>query len=294
MYQRSVHGEGSQDYFIVEADEFNDNFLHLKPDITVVTNIEMDHPEYFKDFEAVKESFKKFLLQAKESVVANLTDPGVAEVIKVAMKEPQSQMSSVRGTNVQYLDYSKNELGVELKIPGEFNKMNAKAAFQVGLILGINPSTIQQSLSGYSGVGRRFEYIGEYKGAKVYSDFGHHPTEIAKTMEAAREKFPKQRILLVYQPHMFSRTKALFPDFVKVFQQIPVDKIIITDIYPSREIDTGTINSKQIAESAGYDTLEYHSVDQLMSEVKKQIQKDDIVFFMGAGDTDKWAKELVK
>lgn len=285
---------GSGKHFVVEADEFNDNFLHLKPDIIVVTNIEMDHPEYFKDFEAVKESFKKFLLQAKSVVVANLTDPGVAEVTKVVMKKPKSQMSSGRGTNVQYLDYSKNELGVDLKIPGEFNKLNATAAMQVGLILGINPQIIQQSLSGYTGVGKRFEYIGEHNGAQVYSDFGHHPTEIKVTAEAVREKFPDNRILLIYQPHMFSRTKALFDDFVKVFQSIPVDKAFIMDIYPSREIDTGLVTSQQLVEAINKDYISYiGATDQALEKLRPEIQKEDIVFFMSAGDTDKLAKELV-
>ncbi|MDD5416022.1 MAG: Mur ligase family protein [Candidatus Daviesbacteria bacterium] len=277
--RQKVH---DREYFIIEADEFNDNFLHLKPDINVVTNIEMDHPEYFKDFEAVKKSFKKFLLQTKTTVVANLTDSGVAEVVKVTMKQ----------SGIQYLDYSKNELGITLKIPGEFNKSNARAAFQVGLLLGIDPRIIQKSLSGYPGVSRRFEYIGEYRGSKVYSDFGHHPTEIAKTMEAARQKFPKERIWLIYEPHMFTRTKALFDDFVKVFRQIPTDKIIITDIYPSREVDEGIVSSKQLAEAVGYDRLVYHSKNEPLSILKSQIQKGDIVFFMGAGNIDKLAKEL--
>ncbi|MCL4366016.1 UDP-N-acetylmuramate--L-alanine ligase [Patescibacteria group bacterium] len=276
---------GKGKYFVVEADEFNDNFLHLKPEITVVTNIEMDHPEYFKDFEAVKASFKKFMLQTKTTVVANLTDLGVAEVVKVAMKE----------SGIQYLDYSKNELGVNLMIPGEFNKLNAKAAMQVGLILGIEPQIIQKSLSSFTGAGRRFEYIGDYKEAKVYSDFGHHPTEIKVTMEAARQKFPTQRILLVYQPHMFSRTKALFEDFVKVFQNIPADKTFILDIYPSREVDTGQITSKQLVEAINKPSISYlGSVAEALEKIKPEIKPGDIILFMSAGDTDKLAKELVK
>lgn len=274
---------GKGKYFIVEADEFNDNFLHLKPDINIVTNIEMDHPEYFKDFEAVKESFKKFLIQTGNTVVANLANPGVAEVVKIAMKE----------SGIQYLDYSKNELGVELKIPGEFNKLNAKAAMQVGLLLGLNPQAIKQSLGNYEGVGRRFEYIGEYNGAKVYSDFGHHPTEIKVTMEAAREKFPNQRILLIYQPHMFSRTKTLFSDFVRVFQNLPVDKVFIIDIYPSREIDTGLVTSKQLVKTINKPSVSHPGgVIKVLEKIKPEIQPGDIVFFMSAGDTDKLAKKL--
>ncbi|MBI2196764.1 UDP-N-acetylmuramate--L-alanine ligase [Candidatus Daviesbacteria bacterium] len=294
-------------YFVVEADEFNDNFLPTKPDIAVVTNIEMDHPEYFKDLEAVKDSFKKFLIQTKKTVVANLTDPGAAEVVKVVMKEPKSQTSSDRGTNVQYLDYTRNELGMNLQIPGEFNRLNAKAAMQVGLLLGIEPATIKRSLENYTGASKRFEYIGQYKDAQVYSDFGHHPTEIEKTMEAAREKFPDQRILLIYQPHMFSRTKVLFNDFVKVFQKVPVDRTFVMDIYPSREVDTGLITSKQLVEAIQKGVvpkfrnsekmvplvLYIGETKQVLEKLKPEIKPGDIVFFMSAGDTDKLAKELV-
>ncbi len=300
--RQKVH---DREYFVIEADEFNDNFLPTKPDIAVVTNIEMDHPEYFKDFETVKDSFKRFLLQTKQAVVANMTDPGVAEVMKVVMKTPH-QISSGRGIFETYLDYSRNELGINLQVPGEFNRLNAKAAMAVGLLLGIKPDTIKKSLANFTGASRRFEYIGEFNGAKVYSDFGHHPTEIEKTMEAVREKFPKERILLVYQPHMFSRTKALFNDFVKVFQDIAADKqslkfsqrsnfkTFILDIYASREVDTGLVTSKQLVETINKPSVSYlGAVPGSLEKIKPEIKSGDIVFFMSAGDTDKLAKELV-
>lgn len=275
---------GKSKYFVVEADEFNDNFLPTKPDIAVVTNIEMDHPEYFKDLEAVKMSFKKFLLQTKNTIFANLKDPIVAEIIKVVMKE----------SKITCFDYSNNVQRLELKIPGNFNQLNASAAFKAGLMLGIEPQTIIKSLESFTGAGRRFEYIGQYKGAKVYSDFGHHPTEIEKTMEAVREKFPKEKVLLIYQPHMFSRTKVLFADFVRVFRNIPADKTFIMDIYPSREVDTGLTSSKKLVEAIGKPSLLYiGSSSQTLDKIRPEIKKSDIVFFMSAGDTDKLAKELV-
>ncbi|MBI2017842.1 UDP-N-acetylmuramate--L-alanine ligase [Candidatus Daviesbacteria bacterium] len=296
IQRQTTNGRG---YFAIEADEFNDNFLHLKPDITVVTNIEMDHPEYFKDFESYKESFEKFLLQSKQTIVANLSDSNVAEVVKHVMKTPR-QKHSDHDDFVQYLDYSRNELHFPMQIPGEFNKLNAQAAMQVGLLLEIDPQTIRQSLQNYSGVGRRFEYLGDYNNAKVYSDFGHHPTEIKVTMEAARQKFPNNRIILIYEPHMFSRTKALFDDFVKVFKELPVDKIIITDIYPSREVDTGLVNSQQLVESINSEvvpkvrnSVKMVPINQILNEVKAEVKNGDVVFFMGAGDIDKLPRKLV-
>lgn len=244
----------------------------------------MDHPEYFKDLENVKESFKKFLLQTKGTIVANLKDLSVAEVLKVVMKE----------SSVSSIDYTKNELNLNLKIPGHFNQENASAAFSVGLLLKINTQTIRKSLEDYSGVGKRFEYIGEYIGAKVYSDFGHHPTEIKETMKAVREKFPDNRILFIYQPHMFSRTKALFEDFVSVFKNVPTDKTFIMDIYPSREIDTGVVTTQQLVENISKENVKYiGKTSEVLEKLKPEIKDGDIIFFMSAGDTDKLAKELV-
>ncbi|MBI2334701.1 UDP-N-acetylmuramate--L-alanine ligase, partial [Candidatus Daviesbacteria bacterium] len=126
--------------------------------------------------------------------------------------------------------------------------------------------------------------------AKIYSDFGHHPTEIKVTMEAARQKFPNNRIILIYEPHMFTRTKAFFKNFVKVFREIPVDKIIITDIYKSRETDKGLVTSKQLADAAG---KQYIAKNQLNDYLEKELKENDVVFFMGAGDIDKIVKELL-
>ena len=272
---------GKGKYFVVEADEFNDNFLSFKPKICVVTNIEMDHPEYFKDFSAVKQSFKKFLSSTKEVIIANMSDPGVKEVLS---NPPQAET----------LDYSSKVIDFHLQIPGQFNILNASAVYQVGLQLEIPPEVIKKNLMDFTGLSRRFELIGEFNGAKIYSDFGHHPTETKVTLDAARGKFPKSRILAVYQPHMFSRTKALFDDFVKVFKNSPVDKIFVVDIYPSRELDTGVVTSKQLVEATQKDSVVYFGPSSgTLEKIKPEIKTGDIVFFMGAGDTDKIAKELV-
>src|SRR3989344_2491900 len=136
---------GKSKYFVIEADEFNDNFFSIKPDISVVTNIDMDHPEYFKDFDAYKESFKKFILQTKGTVVANLSDGPTAEVMKTVLKSIPEE------DNRHYLDFSKQQFNLSLKIPGQFNIQNATAAFQVGLLLNIDPAVIKQSLENFTG-----------------------------------------------------------------------------------------------------------------------------------------------
>jgi len=285
---------GNGKYFIIEADEAYDNFLNYIPNISVITNIEMDHPEYFKDLNAIMESFEKFLLGTKQTVVANLSDPSVADVIKVVMKTPSRQLLSDRGKNVQYLDYSKSEFNLKLQIPGEFNKLNAKAAFQVGLLLGIDPGVIRKSLSSFTGVSRRFEHLGNYKGREVYSDFGHHPTEVKTTMEAARKKFPNKYIWLIYQPHMFSRTKALFKEFVEVFKNLPVNQALILDIYPSREVNTGLVSSKELVNGIDSTEVDYIAgLEELKDVLNKEVRQGDIIFFMGAGDIDQMARKLL-
>lgn len=283
-YRISQQKSADRQYFVIEADEFNDNFLAYQPNIVVVTNIEMDHPEYFQDFNAYKNSFKKFLGKTKEKIIANLSDRGIKEVLA-----SQGQILEAK-----IINYSK-PIDLVLQIPGEFNILNASAAYQVGIALKIDPEIIKKSLMSFTGAERRFEKIGEFKGATIYSDFAHHPTEIAKTIEAARGKFPKQRILLVYQPHMFSRTKTLFSEFVRVFQDLPADKIFIMDIFPSREIDTGLVTSRQLVDAINKPTISHiGGVISILEKIKPEIQKGDIVFFMGAGDTDKLAKQLVE
>jgi len=278
---------GGSQFFVTEADEFNDNFLSTHPDITVVTTIEMDHPEYFKDFESYKKSYSTFLGQTKKTIVANLSDRGVTDVITL---HTGSHSRCVGIT----IDYSKKVIDFDLKIPGEFNILNASAAYQVGLALGIQPEVIRQSLENFTGINRRFEKIGEAYGAQIYSDFAHHPTEIKVTLKAVREKFSDKKITVVFQPHMFSRTKALFADFVDVLKKSPVNQTYVLDIFPSREVNTGLVNTKQLIEAINQENVKYiASSDELLNLLSKEIKSGDIVIFMGAGETDKIAKELV-
>lgn len=278
---------GKSQYFVTEADEFNDNFLVSHPNITIVTTIEMDHPEYFKDFDAYKASFKKFLSQTKEKIIANISDEGVKEVLSLRGLPLYNKSSPC------VVDYSKELIDFPLQVPGKHNILNASAAYQVGLALEIDPEVIKQSLQNYQGIGRRFELLGEYKRAKVYSDFAHHPTEIKVTLDAAREKFPDKEIIVVFQPHMFSRTYALFDDFVSVLKNSPADKTYILDIFPSREVNTGLVNSKQLVKAIDNDNVLYILAGEILGKIKQEAGDDKILMFIGAGDNHKLAKELL-
>src|SRR5258708_25566319 len=150
----------------------------------------MDHPEYFKSFADYKKSFLKFLYQTKKLIIANLSDPGVQAVMEVFQKD------KTKSNHPEIIDYSKSVINFPLKIMGEYNKQNAEAVLQLVLALNINPEIIQESLQNFPGIGRRMEYLGEYHGAQIYSDFGHHPTEIKVTIKALKEQFPKRKIKL--------------------------------------------------------------------------------------------------
>lgn len=272
---------GKSRYFVTEADEFNNNFMATTADIALVTAVEMDHPEYFKDFESYKESFDRFLAKTRELVIANISDPNVGDVMKYVVKS----------SGIKVVDYSRSDFNLHLKIPGKHNILNAQAVFQLGLFLGIEPSIIRSSLENFSGIGRRLEYLGDVGKNKIYSDFAHHPTEIAVTVKALKDKFPKKSLTVIFQPHMFSRTRALFADFVKVFQNLPAEQVFIEDIYPSREIDTGLVSAKDLVEEVNKPDVKFiTSWQDLLSNIP---QTQGIILFMGAGDIDSKAREWV-
>jgi UDP-N-acetylmuramate--alanine ligase len=194
---------------------------------------------------------------------------------------------------VSSFDFSKHQIDLNLPVPGEHMIQNAKAAFHVGLMLGIAPSVIKQSLESYSGIGRRFEYLGEFRNAKVYSDFAHHPTEVRVNLEAARQKFADKKIILIYQPHMYSRTKALWNDFVTVLRNAPVDEILLLDIYKAREETLPGISSELLAQEINKENISHIEEESLKEYLEQQTDKDTILLFFGAGPIDALARELI-
>ena len=276
---------GKSNYFVIEADEYNNNFMAYSPSLTVVTNIDVDHLEYFKDFAHIQQSFEDFLGKTKDTVVANLQDPYVAEAVKWVMKQ----------SGVTVLDFNKIEANLDLKVPGQFNIANAKAAFQVGLLLEIDPQTIIDSLNNYQGISRRFEKIGTLNGAQFFSDFAHHPREVFVTLEAARQKFPEKKITLIFQPHLYSRTKLLLNDFIDVLQKAPIDRGVIVDIFASRENDPVDINSRMMVDKINMGIIEYQpTVKDGLLQIKSELNENCVVILMGAGDIDLTGRQFLK
>lgn len=275
---------GKTKYAIVEACEYKKDFLHLKPDILVITNLEFEHVDCYKNLSEVQEAFRILAKQVHDTgvVIANTTDPNLAPVLE-----------NLHVPVVNYLDFL--DLDLALKQPGMHNRFNAAAALAVAKQEKINLSEAKKALIEFTGTWRRFEYKGDVNGALVYDDYAHHPTEIKATIAGARELYPDRRLVVVFQPHTFTRTKVLFDGFSKAIGL--ADAAIILPIYAAREKNTSGVSSRELAVKA----LEYitdvqymESQEQVELFLKQTLDKQDILVVMGAGSVSELAKNLTK
>ncbi len=267
---------GSGNIFVIEADEYGDNFLNYPADIAVVTNMEMDHPEYYRDFDHLKASFQKFVLNMKEKSTLFTTD---------SLDLTNHQGETIKITPMKF----------ELQVLGNFNQVNATFAYLVTKYLGVDEDKILETLRNFPGAGRRLELIGQKGSIKVYDDYGHHPTEITTTTQAVREKYPESEIWLIYQPHMYTRTKYLFKDFVNALRNCPVDQVILTEIWQSREKNDYSVTSQQLVDAIAKSSVRKMSkyVD-IAIYMHSRMKADSIALFMGAGDIYLASRELLK
>jgi UDP-N-acetylmuramate--alanine ligase len=274
---------GKSKYFIVEACEYRRDFLSLTPDILVITNIEHEHVDYYKDLRAVQEAFREFALQVREggAVVVNFGGANIAPILE--------------SVTVRVLDYGKFfDPTLKLKVPGLHNALNAAAAKAVADIVGVKPLRSHNILENFQGTWRRFEYKGEYNGAKVYDDYGHHPTEIKATLQGARELYPDKKITLVFQPHTYSRTHELFSDFIATLSL--ADRVLILPIYSAREENESGVTHVQLADGVREKCAHTEALGtfaEVVTELKSTAGGDDLILVMGAGDITQVATQLV-
>ena len=278
---------GSDELFVVEACEHLASFLELHPTHAIITNIEMDHPDFYRDLAHVKETFAKFISQVKEQVFV----------------ERDSVSASVAKQSTDYFSPEEPHLpGLSLKIPGEFNMMNAHAAAAAAKYLGVTDDVIVKTLNAFTGLWRRFEHVAVWKGADIISDYGHHPTAIEATLKGAREFFPNRRIILCYQPHQHARTKELFQDFVPSFDG--ADVLILAEIYAvaGRLEEEGEVSSKDLVSAVkqrdhergiSRDLRYAENLAQAEQQLRDFIQPLDVVLIMGAGDIDEVARKFL-
>ena len=294
---------GRSDFLVVEADEYDRTFHHLHPEIAVVTNMEPDHLEYYGSFEAILEAFRVFVdgIKAGGTVVGCVDEKAVAELLdrvstRRIVRYGLGENAELRAVNLQFTargsTFDVPGLGTfTLFVPGEHNVRNALAAIAVARELGVAPNVIAHGLAKFLGVDRRFQILGQYAGAIIVDDYAHHPTEIRATLDAARRGYPERRIIALFQPHLYSRTRDFADDFAQSL--LVADVALVAPIYAAREEPMPGITAKMIADAAqGIEFLERTNA-QIVEEMRRRLEPNDLFITMGAGDVHQIAEALV-
>jgi len=291
---------GESDYLVYEACEYKDSFLSFSPTVAVALNLELDHTDYFHGVKQMRESYLKSLSRASELAILNFDDENLRAIIPKIKKRVITFGNSV-GCDYRYrivsfkssgfvftLERNKEEIGrFEINIPGVFNVTNAAAAAVTALELGLEPGAIAFALASYRGIPRRLERIGEHLGRQVFYDYAHHPTEIRAGINALKH-LTHEPITVIFKPHTFSRTKALWGDFLLSLSL--ADHVIVTDVYPAREEPIEGISSVRLARELGAKAT--YSPDERVSAFVDTTTEGAIVI-MGAGDLDIVRKSLI-
>ena len=275
---------GKSKYAIVEACEYKRDFLHLKPDVLVITNVEYEHTDYYKDLADVQDAFRTLVHQVNEGgvVVTDTKNPNILPIIK--------------GAPVKVVDYMEVfDIAFSLKQPGMHNRMNAAAAKTVALREKLEGEVVDEALKNFAGTWRRFEFKGEFQGAPVYDDYAHHPTELKATLAGLRELYPDKSIVAISELHTYSRTASLFEDFAKVTAL--ADSFYFLPIYAAREENTTGVSVKELAVKS----LEYNphtsyvpTYEVMIDTLKQTVTDKDVIVFLGAGNITKLATELLE
>ncbi|NLC66976.1 MAG: UDP-N-acetylmuramate--L-alanine ligase [Clostridium sp.] len=299
---------GKGELFITEACEYKESFLKFPGKVSILLNFEEDHLDYYRDLKHILDTFRKYitLLPKDGTIVCNSDDPNMQYVIEDSEQKKITfgiKKGMIKAKNIKYnklgnssFDVYKNEdflMHIKLNVPGEFNIYNALASIGASIASGIDKKTIEKGLNSYQGVDKRFQYLFEKNNIKVFDDYAHHPKEIEASIKAAKN-IKHNNIHIVFQPHTFSRTKALFHDFAASFDNIK--SLVLLDIFPAREIDRGIVSSedlaKEIKKRNTLDVYKASSFENAADILKKVSKPSDIIITMGAGESVKVAEIL--
>lgn len=332
---------GQSSYFVNEADEFNNNFWHYHPRLAVVTSVEFEHPEFFADYEEYLASFEHFVRgmdlngdwPLPPTLILNAGSPGCLELRARLVDWPGRVLTYAveeegRNAEADYVAYGLELAGktsfqvraqggqsglegytINLRLPGAHNVENALAALLAATRAGVAPEVAIQAVEAFGGTRRRFELRneeplcigGELKDVVLVDDYAHHPTAIARTLSAARQRYPGRRIIAVYQPHMYSRTKTFFEQFLTAFDT--ADEVIIVDIYPGRERDTGLVHARDLVAALQHQAFFVRSrvpvvhggsVRQTAKLLCETLRDGDLALIMGAGDIYQATEQLLE
>ncbi|MBA3890112.1 MAG: UDP-N-acetylmuramate--L-alanine ligase [Gemmatimonadaceae bacterium] len=298
---------GSDQLYVVEADEYDRSFLTLFPTVAIVTNVEADHLDIYADLEDIRRTFGEFLGHARHIVLCaddaganSLPMPSGAEIIRYGTRSPDARLVA---TDIEQRDggqrmqvvHDGEPLGpLTLRVPGRHNLHNALAAVGAGLAMGLTLDAMRAGLEGFGGVTRRFERVGEAGGVLVIDDYAHHPTEVVATIEAARAAFPERRLVTAFQPHLYSRTRDFQAEFGAAL--VPADAVFLCEIYGSREQPIDGVDSGLVAaamERAGQGPAWRGERTELAAAIAAAAAPGDIVVLMGAGDITRTGPELL-
>ena len=311
---------GKGKVFVIEADEYDNMFLGLKPQIAVVTSIEHDHPDFFLTLKSIYMAFEKFvdLLPADGTLIVCAEDPGAAALVphvrnnsrNVVSYGVQADMTINTPLWVQARDVKPNKSGgfdfvattnlasktsasirVSLQIPGEHNVRNALAVLAIIGVLGLSRKKTAQALGEFTGTGRRFEFRGEVNGISLFDDYAHHPTEIKATLSGARARFPEKRIWAVWQPHTYSRTQAFFLDFARAFKD--ANEVIVTEVYAAREPQQDFTSAEVVSAMPHLSARYIKTLPEVTDYLLKHLQSGDVVLVLSAGDADQINTEVL-
>lgn len=297
---------GGSEYFVVEADEYDRAFLSLEPALALITNVEVDHLECYGTPAAIEDAFVEFAGRAQQ-VVVNGEDAGVQRVaarLSVPIwrvgcaRDAEVRIEKValdaRSSRAQLLLPDGRSVELQLSLAGLHNVVNGAMAVGAAAALGADPKRAAGALAAFAGVSRRFELVGQVAGVWVVDDYAHHPTEVAATIGAARQRFPGARLVAVFQPHLYSRTRLMGKDLGRALAA--ADVVVVTDIYGAREAPIPEVSGRMVADAARKHGAEVAWVPQraaLAGYLAELVHAGDVVLTLGAGDITRVARELL-
>ena len=300
---------GQSGYFVTEACEYTNSFLSFFPKIALILNIDEDHLDFFKDLQDIRNSFRRFaeLIPEDGTLIINgdienyqeITDGLSCRVVTFGHADTcdyyVTDLEYPEMGNAHFLLHTKNkkDMEMQLEVPGEHNVFNAVAALVLADQLGLDRKQAAEALHHFHGTDRRFEYKGQIGGVTIIDDYAHHPTEIAATLQAAAN-YPHKTLWCVFQPHTYTRTKALLPEFAEALSH--ADKVVLADIYAARETDTLGISSEDLQKAIlelGTECYYFPSFDEIENFLLEKCINSDLLITMGAGDVHKIGETIL-
>ena len=294
------HRVGHGDTILLESCEYCDSFLNFFPTLALVLNVEEDHLDYFKDLADIQKSFHQFAEMATFGVVANGDDPHTVKAmegidfVSFGLGEGNRIHAANMCPDWRHFDVlcdGEFYCHLDMGVLGKHNAMNALAAAAAAWMMGIPGEAVSHGLESFHGAGRRMEFKGKFHGADVYDDYAHHPDEVAATLAAMRDAMPGRRLVLAFQPHTYSRTSALFDDFVRELSK--ADVLVLAEIYAARERNTIGISSADVAAKIPGATF-CETLPEVTEFLRANVREGDVVITMGAGDIFRAGEALLE